>query len=189
MTQDKSYAQMKTLLEATGQAILLEIWKFYPRAPKMVDGVRKWTGWCMVSDEPKTNEVTDGILADIETTRSVLSGKQSVLVPGKVETSISKRNPVAEPKIWGGGSLTFWNWKDALSGGPELVDHLILSKMQQLTGRISENRYAEQTSVDHPGIRDAINFCKNLGLTEDKFLAMRTLIEDILENAFAIEGF
>jgi hypothetical protein len=179
----RNFDKMVEILRIAGPKILSETWGYYRLDTKEVDGVAKWTGWLLASDEPGGQEAQVGTLANLNNSRVIITGKQSVLTPKTGLTSIEHRNPTAEPKIWGGGILTDIGNKDALTGGTELQDHIVLNYLQEMVGRISQERALAQVSLEHPGIRASIADSAHLGLNPGSYMSMRSFIEQHLRKA------
>ena len=65
---------------------------------------------------------------------------------------------------------------DAWTGDPELVDHLKVVTAQLFTGRIFPSDYIARTDLSWPGIKEAIEFASQYGVSPGTFLEMKETI-------------
>lgn len=189
---------MFALLAATHEAIQSEIFNTWYRAnfPPIVDGVPKCAAglyryWRAEDGSHQDSEYGD--LPSRETSATTVGRKVGAIVYsyGKYVTSAEARfvpenlQTQAKKVIWLGASQVSNGFGidgdiDAWTGDPELVDHLKILTAQLLSGRLTEKDWWARSSLDWPGIWDAIMFASQFGMTADRYLLMRADIQDIM---------
>ena len=169
-----THVTMKEILTTVTPAVLADMPFVFHRA----DRPEGWSGLMLAHAYAGGAELTVEKLIDF----SDVDGKYEKIVRKKietvgsfnVETSIEMRDP---PTIWGGGSRTDDGECDAVTGAPELCDHLLLHAAQCAAGRISQAKYHCRTAIDHQGVRDAIDYAASKGLHVGGYLSMKNSIE------------
>ncbi|MDC1205437.1 hypothetical protein N8083_01155 [Candidatus Pacebacteria bacterium] len=177
---------MASLLYEVTPTIHACVDSFYPCAPsKGADGNPKYKGF-FYRNQAVTGTVYDVIFGTVHggslRSRETVGNKINLIVAEGVETSIEKRNPEADPMLWGGAGVCSLGLGcdgeiDGLTGAPELINHLTLCCAQYHSGRITQEDYSRRTDLGYPGILEAIKFAQNYGIDEGGYMALLLTIE------------
>jgi|GEM_PF-2658560 len=183
---DSSFSQMQKLLHAVWPAVSEIDWSQYCTkgvAPYDDNGVAKYTGLLLHRSGGgcigASTEVV-GFLPRPEMSAIIVATKTRLIDdnPGTF-CSMQRRNP--EENHWGGGiqSSGSTGQSDAITGLPEIGDHLLNAEMKISNGTLTKDDWEKLTRVDSPFMEPAREY---VGMNPYKFADLHERLHAIVED-------
>jgi hypothetical protein len=184
---DKSFEQMSALLQAVWPAVSNIDWSQYcTKGVSAYDdaGAPKYTGLIMHRAGGGcvgASTVAVGFLPRPEQSAIIVTNKTGVVTDplNNIKASIECREP--DNNIWGGGVRCSTDDKlaYAITGLPEIGDHLLVAEMMWICNILSLSDLNEITNFEFKGVETA---CDRFGMDITNFDALEQRITEIVEG-------
>lgn len=183
------HSAMMRILTAAMPAIADFAWSDYGAQLRMYSGeVRKYQGVLLRIEAPLVADGFEssqcGVLRDRNSSEVVAARKIAMLREApQLRASIEARNPDVDD--WGGGHVFLTplgrvRGYAALTGLPELGDHLILAHLSLMCNMMTRDDWGRVIEFNYPGVADAMAY---VGMSKDQYAQLMIDLFSILTRA------